>query len=124
MLIDSHCHVQFNAFKDDADETIRRSLNSKIKMIVVGSQNTTSERAVRLAEQYDGVWAAVGLHPIHLTSQEVDEEEVRFTSREEKFDSDFYKKLAVHPKTLAIGETGFDFFHLPKTISLLAKKNS
>lgn len=118
MLIDSHCHIQFNAYKNDAEEVIRRSLAQEVKMIVVGSQASTSERAVEYARQHDGLWAVVGLHPIHLTSQEVDEEEINFHSREEKFDYDFYKKLASDPKVVGIGETGLDFFHLPKNLTL------
>lgn len=114
MLIDSHCHLQFNAYEQDGDEVLRRSLESGVKMIVVGSQLSTSERAVKLAQKYDGVWAVVGLHPIHLTSQEVDENEIQFHSREEKFNYDSYKNLASQPKVVGIGETGFDFFHLPK----------
>lgn len=117
MLIDTHCHLQFNAYKDDADEVIRRSFDAGVKMIVVGSQKTTSERAVDLAQKYNGIWAVVGLHPIHVSSQEVDEEEIRFKSHEEKFDYDFYKKLASRPKVVGIGETGFDFYHLPKTLT-------
>ncbi|MEK9183173.1 MAG: TatD family hydrolase, partial [Patescibacteria group bacterium] len=118
MLIDSHCHVQFNAYKNDAEEVIRRSLEQKVKMIVVGSQASTSKRAVAYARQYDGLWAVVGLHPIHLTSQEVDEEEMSFLSREEKFDYEFYKNLATDEKVVGIGEAGLDFFHLPKNLTL------
>lgn len=119
MLIDSHCHLQFNAYKDDADEVIRRSLAENILMIAVGSQASTSKRGIKYAKKYpEKIWAAVGLHPIHLTEQEVDEEEIHFKSREEKFDYNFYKKLAMDPKVVGIGETGFDFFHLPKNIAL------
>lgn len=118
MLIDSHCHLQFNSYKDDADEVIRRSFDAGIKMIAVGSQKDTSERAVAYAEKYQGIWAVVGLHPIHLTQQEVDEEEASFKSREEKFDYDFYKQLASRPKVVGIGEIGFDFYHLPKDLTL------
>src|SRR3989338_3441742 len=118
MLIDSHCHVQFNAYKNDAEEVIRRSLELEVKMIVVGSQASTSERAVEIGHKYDGLLAVVGLHPILLTSQEVDEEEMNFHSREEKFDYDFYKKLADDKKVVGIGEAGLDFFHLPKNLTL------
>ncbi|MBI5732175.1 MAG: TatD family hydrolase [Candidatus Magasanikbacteria bacterium] len=118
-LVDSHCHVQFNAYKEDGGEVIGRALAEEVMMIVAGSQATTSERAVKLAEEYPGgVWAVVGLHPIHLTSQEVDEEEIHFKSREEIFDYDFYKKLASHPRVAGIGEAGFDLHHLSPGLSL------
>lgn len=119
MLIDSHCHIQFNAYKDDACEVIRRSLAQGVKMIVVGSQQSTSVRAVEYAKKYDrSIWAVVGLHPVHLTEQEVDEEEIKFHSREEKFDFEFYERLAKEPETVGIGECGLDFFHLPNNLSL------
>jgi len=69
MLIDTHAHLNFNAFKDDADEVIRRSLDNNIWMINVGSQYETSKRAVEIAEKHErGVFASVGLHPIHLAT--------------------------------------------------------
>ena len=67
MLIDTHAHVNFSAFKDDADLVIKRSLQKEILLINVGSQYSTSVRAVEIAKKYPGkVWAIVGLHPIHL----------------------------------------------------------
>lgn len=112
-MIDSHCHLQFNAYKNDAEEVVRRCVEKKMLMNVVGTQKDTSEQAVALAEKYENIYATVGLHPIHTTSTEVDEEEVKFQSREEEFDYEFYKKLASHPKVIAIGECGIELFHLP-----------
>jgi len=118
MMIDTHCHAQFNAFKDDSDEVIKRSLEKEIYMILVGSQSSTSKRAVEFANKYSsGVWAAVGLHPTHLMEHEVDEEEVNFVSRTEKFDYEYYKQLAQDKKVVAIGEVGLDYYHKPDTIS-------
>lgn len=114
MLIDTHCHLQFNAYKDDAEEVIKRCREKEMKLITVGSQYDTSKRAVEYAEKYPEIYASVGLHPIHLISAEVDEEEIQFKSREEKFDYEAYKKLAEHPKTVAIGECGLELFHLPE----------
>jgi len=118
MIFDSHCHVQFNAYKDDADDVISRALAENTWMIVVGSQKTTSERAVEYANKYEGVWAAIGLHPIHLTEQEVDEEEVNFKSRREVFDYPAYATLAQNKKVVAIGEVGLEYYHQPQNISL------
>lgn len=112
-MIDSHCHLQFNAYKDDAEKVIARCREKKMIMNVVGTQRDTSAAAVELAEKYPEIYATVGLHPVHTTSTEVDEEEVKFTSREEEFDYEFYKKLASHPKVIAIGECGIELFHLP-----------
>ncbi len=114
MLIDTHSHVNFSAYKDDADEVIRRSLDSNIWMINVGSQYDTSKRAVEMTEKYkEGVYAAVALHPIHLgPSKYIDEQEVKFQTKHEEFDREKYKKLASHPKVVAIGETGLDYYHV------------
>ncbi len=113
MLIDTHTHVNFNAFREDSEEVIKRALDNNVWLINVGSQFTTSERVVKIAENYsEGVYAAVGLHPIHLRDFVVDEEELRFVSRAEKFDYNKYKKLAQHPKVVAIGEVGLDYYHI------------
>ena len=115
MLIDTHAHVNFNAFKDDAEQVIRDSLKNDTWVVNVGSEFRTSRRAVDFAERFDqGVYAVVGLHPIHLFSQQVDEEEISFISREEQFDYEKYKKLAESSKVVGIGECGLEYFHLPK----------
>lgn len=117
-LIDSHCHVNFNAFKADADEVMRRSLADGIWVNVVGSQIDTSYRAIEYAKEYEaGVFASVGLHPIHLYTQAVDEEEDSFITRAEKFDYARYKELASHEKVIAIGEMGYDYYHLPRGLT-------
>ncbi|MDP3244063.1 MAG: TatD family hydrolase [bacterium] len=115
MIIDAHAHVNFNAYKKDAPEVIRRALDNNTWLINAGSQITTSERAVEIANQYpQGVYACVGLHPIHLSDFSVDEDEhdVHFKPRQEKFDYDAYYKLAQNKKVVGIGEIGLDFFHL------------
>ncbi len=95
MLIDTHAHINFNAYKDDADEVIRRSLADDIWLINVGSQYTTSRRAVEIAERYASkVYAAVGLHPIHA---------------KDEFQYEKYRELAGSKKVVAIGEVGLDY---------------
>lgn len=116
MLIDTHTHVNFTVFKDDNQEVIKRSLAADTWLINVGSQYSTSRRAVELAEQYDqGVYAVVGLHPIHLYDMAVDEAEqdIHFNSRAEIFSVERYTELLASPKAVGIGEMGIDYFHLP-----------
>jgi len=120
MLIDSHAHINFSAFKEDRDEIIKKCLENNIWMINVGSQYDTSKKAIEIAQKYNqGVYAAVGLHPIHLDTglvkMRVDKEEIEFKSREEDFNYGKYKKLAQLEKVVAIGETGFDYYWRPKT---------
>jgi len=119
MLFDTHCHLNFNAYKDDSLEIAQSSLDRGVWVINVGSQATTSERAVEIANKFEkGIYAAVGLHPSHLFAMEVEEEEAQFETRGEQFDYDFYKTLAENEKTVAIGETGLDYNYVPKNISL------
>ncbi|MFH1193758.1 MAG: TatD family hydrolase [bacterium] len=126
MLIDTHAHLNFGAFKNDCDDIIKQTLEKNVWMINIGSQSTTSERAVELAGGYEeGVYAAVGLHPTHLFEMEIDEAEVdvKFKSRKEDWDYDFYKTLAQNKKVVAIGEIGLDYHFAPKTVDLKIVKN-
>ncbi len=114
MLIDTHAHVNFRSFKDDAKETLQRALDEGVWVVNVGSQIDTSRQAALLANQFkQGVYAVVGLHPEHTHSQYVDEEETHFRTREEDFDINLYSELARHPKVVGIGECGLDYFRLP-----------
>ncbi len=117
-LIDSHTHVQFAAYQGDVDDVVGRSLGAGIWMVNVGTQLDTSKQAIALAEKYpEGVYATVGLHPIHTDKSFHDKEELgeggeEFVSRGEVFDYDGYKKLALHPKVVAIGECGLDYYRI------------
>jgi|SRR3989344_2058750 len=116
-LFDVHTHVQFQAFKDDSREVIKRAVENGVWMINVGTQRDTSEAAVKLAHEYpEGIWATVGLHPIHTSRSYHDAMELgggqSFESREEKFNYAFYKKLTQDPKVVAIGECGLDYYRL------------
>ena len=120
MIIDTHAHLNFNVFKDDVDQVIRRSLDKGLWIINVGSQYSTSKRAVEIAENYDkGVYAAIGLHPINLETDlvkiKVDPKEIQFQPKEKDFDYKKYKELAQSPKVVAIGEIGLDYYWKPKT---------
>ncbi|MFY9492962.1 MAG: TatD family hydrolase [Minisyncoccia bacterium] len=117
-FIDSHTHVQFAAYQDDVEVVVKRSLDAGIWMVNVGTQKDTSQKAITLAEKYpEGVYATVGLHPIHTDKSFHDKEELgeggeEFVSRGEVFDYDEYKKLALHPKVVAIGECGLDYYRI------------
>jgi len=114
MLIDTHAHVNFAAFKEDAEPTIQRALDAGVNMVLVGTQIDTSREAVAMAEKFpQGVYAAIGIHPVHTYSQHLDEEETSFKTREEKFDHNVYKELASSAKVVGIGECGLDYFRLP-----------
>ena len=125
MLIDTHAHLNFNAFKNDADEVIRHSLAENVWMINVGSKYKTSRKAVEIAQKYEkGVFAAIGLHPIYSTSGLVkiktDPDEGGFEAIAEDFDEEKYKELAKSEKVVAIGEIGLDYYYKPKTKTKLS----
>jgi len=113
MFIDTHAHINFNAFKNDADEIIRKSLNDNVWMILVGSEYKTSKRGLDIANKYQkGVYSAVGIHPIHLEESSIkdNEGEYNFSTRGEIFNYDMYEKLAKFEKVVAIGEIGLDYY--------------
>lgn len=127
MLIDYHAHINLRAFHDDSDEVIKRSLDAGVWMINVGTQSTTSIRAVQMAEKYsEGVYAAVGIHPIHLSGDvhhfDEWEEEISVLSKGEVVDMNFYRKLAEHPKVVAIGEVGLDYYRLDGDVEFEKQK--
>lgn len=114
MLIDTHAHVNFSAFKEDAESTIQRALDQGVCVINVGTQIDTSREAVEMANKFsENVYAVIGTHPVHTYSQELDEEETHFKTREEKVDHDLYYQLGQNPKVVGIGECGLDYFRLP-----------
>lgn len=92
MLIDSHAHLNFKAFKNDLNQVIGRCRQEDISVINVGSNYETSKRAIEIAEKNDGMYAVVGLHPIHAR------EELNI------------KELCQSNKVVAIGEIGLDYF--------------
>lgn len=93
--VDAHCHLQFDEYAQDREDIIARMREEGIAAIVVGTDAETSEEAVAIAEKHEHLFASVGLHPSHAT---------------ESFDEAAYRALAAHPKVVAIGECGLDYF--------------
>ncbi|MCX6796791.1 MAG: TatD family hydrolase [Candidatus Falkowbacteria bacterium] len=113
MYIDTHAHVNFNVFKDDAEEVIKDSLANETWMILVGTNYKTSKAALHLANKYErGVYAAIGLHPLHVFATKVEGEDYSFNSRQEDFDFKLYEKLLAFEEVVAVGEVGLDYYHL------------
>jgi len=122
--IDIHAHMNFAAYDADRPEVIRRSLDSKVWIINVGTQIDTSKYAIELAHEYDqGVYAVVGVHPVHTSKSFHDGKELGqpfdvaqgkegFMSRGEAFDRSIYRTMAGDPKVVGIGECGLDYYRL------------
>ncbi|RJQ29041.1 TatD family deoxyribonuclease [Candidatus Parcubacteria bacterium] len=129
-FVDAHTHVQFAAFENDWRDAIKRAKNQGVALVNVGTQKDTSRRAIEVAEHYHhGVYATVGLHPIHTAKSFHDPHELgggeaarSFTSRGEEFDFEYYRKLALNSKVLAIGECGLDYYRIDPNAAVEKEK--
>lgn len=123
-MFDTHCHVQFNGFKNDAEQVVKKCGEKNMILNLVGTQKDTSRAGVEMAERFPFTYASIGLHPVHLFSTHIDEEESSFLSREEDFDYEYYKKLGQSKKVIAVGECGLDLYRLPegKTVEEVLEK--
>ncbi len=98
MLFDTHCHLNDEQFAADLDEVVLRARDAGVRQILVpGVDVESSRRAVAIAEKYEGVYAAVGIHP-----------EAAKDVPARDFDS--IESLAAHDKVVAIGEIGLDYY--------------
>jgi TatD DNase family protein len=126
MIVDTHSHLNTHAFKDDRDEVIKKTLAENVWMINVGTKYHTSQSAVEIAEQCEqGVYAAIGLHPMYAASEFVkikhDPDEEAELVIENQFDKEKYAALAKSKKVVAIGEIGLDYYYKPKTAEKLSQ---
>jgi TatD DNase family protein len=98
MLTDTHCHLDFNKFDEDREAVIRRAIELGVRRILIPALDFESSlSAIKLAEAYPNLYAAVGFHPTDL----------------EKFSEQTFrevKELAKHAKVVAIGEIGLDYY--------------
>ena len=101
IFFDTHAHLDYPDYAGDLPEVVARAQAAGIvKIISIGTSLSSSERAIRLAEKFSNVFAAVGWHP---TEAEKAPNDLRPALRE----------FAKHPKVVAIGEAGLDYHHLP-----------
>ena len=98
---DTHAHLDDAAFGPDLADVLARARAAGVcRLITVGTDLASSRRCVALAEQHPEVFAAVGWHPTHALEAPGDL-------------ADALRDLARHPKVVAIGETGLDYYRLP-----------
>lgn len=110
IFVDSHCHIDGEAFDADRDEIVQRAKDAGVKaMLNIGTGNPHDgeiEKAVRVAEQYDNVFAAVGVHPhdAKLYDDEAENILVNLVKNSEK--------------VIAWGEIGLDYYydHSPREV--------
>ena len=101
MLVDSHCHLaSHNYSSEELDQVVANAMDQGVtRMVTIGTDLEDSAACITLAERFPGVYAAVGIHPCSVT--EIDAEDW----------SGQIEQLANHPKVVAIGEIGLDYFH-------------
>lgn len=99
MFIDSHCHLNFPELAENLDEILENMRRNEVShALCVGVTLEKFPQILALAEQHDQIFASVGVHPDHELDTEPTQE--------------LLVQLAQHPKVVAIGETGLDYFRL------------
>lgn len=99
MLVDSHCHLDFDVFDEDRQETIQRARNAGVAtMVTICTRVTRFEEIRSIAESDENIWCSVGIHPHQAEGEPVVSVE-DLVSR------------AAHPKVIGIGETGLDYYY-------------
>ncbi len=97
MIIDTHIHLDDERYRDDLDDVLERAKQGGVeRYIIPGADITTLKRAVALAEQYDSIYFSVGIHPYD----------------KEQYDETALEHYINHPKCVAVGECGLDYFRL------------
>ena len=97
-IIDTHCHLDHIQYQDDIDSIIQNALDSGVKAFLIpGADPKDLPRAVCLADKYKEVYFAVGVHPYDC----------------DNFDLKLLEEYVNHPKCIAIGECGLDYYRLP-----------
>src|SRR5438132_358638 len=101
VFYDTHAHLDYPDFAADLPQVLERAQASGIaKIISIGTDLESSQRAIKLAERFPNVFAVIGWHPSEVLRAPDD---LRPALRE----------LARHPKVVALGETGLDYHRLP-----------
>lgn len=101
MWIDTHAHLDFSDFSTDLPEVVERANQAGVERILtIGTDLEASKRAVTLAERFTGVYAVVGWHPGHVSDAPADV-------------TDDLLRLVDHPKVVALGECGLDYYRMP-----------
>ena len=98
-LIDTHCHLTFPELIDNIEAVLQRSKAAGVTAwITVGTETAENQKAVELAENFDNLYLAVGIHP-HEAKNVTNNDIKQLT------------KFAQNEKVVAIGETGLDFYY-------------
>jgi TatD DNase family protein len=100
MLIDSHCHLDYDGLGDDREGVVARARAAGVvRMVNIGTTRKGFDRVRATAEAFDDVYCSVGIHPHHVHEDG------------ETLSTDDLIALTKHPKVVGIGETGLDYYY-------------
>lgn len=100
MLIDSHCHLNFDELYNNLGDYLQKMSDNKVThALCVGTRPDNLEKVISIASSHSNIFASVGIHP---------------DERLEGFDlsAEYLKQFVTHPKVIAIGETGLDYYRI------------
>jgi len=110
VITDTHAHLDYSDYDADRDAVVERSRSAGVtRIITIGIGRESIPKTLALAEKYEGIFAAVGVHPTALENLRLDEWPLLAQS-------------AAHPRVVAIGETGLDYHRLPSENPAAGKK--
>ncbi len=107
---DIHSHLNLPQFDSDREDVVARMRNVGVWTTTVGVDYKSSKEAVALAEKYDEFFAVIGQHPSD--------------NHKEIFDLTVYEKLVAHPKVVAVGECGLEYFRVKNSIAEVKKNQT
>ena len=107
MIVDTHCHLDDERYSDDLEEVLENAKREGVeRFIIPGADPETLPKAVKISEAYEEVYFAVGVHPYDAVN----------------YDRTYLEQFINHPKCVAIGECGLDYFRLPKEQEAVAEE--
>jgi TatD DNase family protein len=103
MLVDHHCHLDFPEFAAELDAVVARAREAKVATLVsISTRIRQFDKVQAIAERFENVYCSVGTHP-HNAHEELDIPLARII------------ELSQHPKVIAIGEAGLDYYYKHST---------
>jgi len=98
VIIDTHCHLDDNRY-DDLEDVYKRAYEAGVKgFIIPGADPKTLKKAIDISQNHKNTFFAVGVHPYDM----------------DEYDREFLKRHITHPKCVAVGECGLDYYRLPE----------
>ncbi|KIM11788.1 MAG: hydrolase TatD [Sulfurovum sp. FS08-3] len=104
MIIDTHCHLDDACYFDDFEKVLQDAQEARVeRFIIPAAHPATLQRALELSQRYDSIYFSVGVHPYDANL----------------YDRAFVEEFVTHPKCVAVGECGLDYYRLPEDKSAI-----